>query len=108
MKLIFICHRVYQSGLGLQAKQMNFGKLKGIYGSAIGLLTEPKGRLAIQVPKMHRIQGQPGSRQNPAPSSTRPEGEGMPPRLPALLTPSLTQRLVALLSSKVWPSFCII
>ena len=72
MKLIFICHRVYQSGLGLQAEQMNFGKLKGIYGSAIRLLTEPKGRLAIQVPKMHGIQGQPGSRQNPAPSSTWP------------------------------------
>lgn len=76
---------MYQSGLRLQAKQLNF-ELKGIY-SCIRLLTKPKGRPEIQVPKLHRIKGQPGSGQNPAPSST---GKGMPRRFSSLRTPTKT------------------
>lgn len=46
-----------------------------------------KRKTGVQVPKLHRIKGQPGSGQNPAPSST---GKGMPRRFSSLRTPTKT------------------
>ena len=94
------------SGLRLQAKQLNFGKLKGVY-SRIRLLTKPKGRLEIQVPKLHRIKGQPGSGQNPARSSTSWRERGCPGGFLPSAHP-LRQLLATLISSTVSLSFCIL
>lgn len=96
---------MYQSGLRLQAKQLNF-ELKGVY-SCIRLLTKPKGRPEIQVPKLHRIKGQPGSGQNPAPSSTSWRERGCPGGFLPSAHP-LRQLLATLISSTVSLSFCIL
>lgn len=102
-----ICHSVYQWGLRLQAKQMNFGKLKGIY-SHISLLTKPKRKTGDPGSKTAQDQGATRKRAEPRSQQHKREGEGMPRSFPALRTPSLWQLLATLISSTVSLSFCIL